>query len=223
MSLITFRGDVMAKNDKQGKPKRIFLIDDHPAVRQGVKLLLAEEDHIVCGEAGGSAETLERIGPSHVDLALLDISLGEENGLECIAELRKRGIAVLVYSMHEDAVTIDKAFAAGANGYVSKREQPDVLLAAVSDVLAGNRHISPRSAQSLAKRSVSSPQSDRETLLSDREKQILFRIGRGESNPEIAAALSIGVRTVETYSARIMEKLGLDGMKALRRYAIRKQ
>ena len=211
------------KNIKAGKAKRILLIDDHPAVRQGLKLLLAQENHVVCGEASSSAETLERIVSSQADLALLDISLGEESGLECIAELRRRGIAVLVYSMHEDAATIDKAFAAGANGYVSKREEPEVLLAAVADVLAGNRHISPRSAQSLANRVLSSPDAEREMLLSEREKQILFRIGQGESNAEIAAALAIGVRTVETYYTRMIDKLGLDGMKALRRYAIRKE
>jgi two-component system, NarL family, invasion response regulator UvrY len=215
-------GVSIVKNNRHTKPKRIFLIDDHPAVRQGLKLLLAQEDHVVCGEASSSAETLVRIGSSQADLALLDISLGEESGLECIADLRRRGISVLVYSMHEDAVTIDRAFAAGADGYVSKREQPEVLLAAVADVLAGNRHISPRTAQSLAERAVASPDTAKEVLLSEREKQILYRLGQGESNAEIAAALAIGVRTVETYYARMIDKLGLDGMKALRRYAIRK-
>jgi len=199
------------------------MIDDHPAVRQGLKLLLEQDGCIVCGEASSSAETLEQIDAAHADLALLDISLGEENGLECIAQLRQLGIAVLVYSMHEDAETIDKAFAVGADGYVSKREPPEALVAGVFDVLAGNRHISPRPAQNLAKRAVSSPEADRETLLSDRERQILFRLGRGESNAEIAAALAIGVRTVETYCTRMIEKLGLEGMKTLRRYAIRKQ
>jgi DNA-binding NarL/FixJ family response regulator len=211
---------MMAKNEKL---KRIFLIDDHPAVRQGLKLVLEQDGYVVCGEAASAAETLERIGPASADLVLLDISLGEENGLECIARLRHGNIAVLVYSMHEDAETIDKAFAAGADGYVSKREPPDVLLDGVADVLAGNRHVSPRPAQSLAKRAISSAEPDRQALLSDREKQILFRLGRGESNAEIASALSIGVRTVETYYGRIIDKLGLDGMKALRRYAIRKQ
>ena len=213
----------MAKNDRRDKPKRIFMIDDHPAVRQGLKLLLEQERYAVCGEAENNTETLERIDASHADLALLDISLGEENGLECVSQLRRRGIAVLVYSMHEDAETIDKAFAAGADGYVSKREPPEVLVAAVADVLTGNRHISPRPAQSLAQRVLSSPEADREAQLSDREKQILFHLGQGESNAEIAAALAIGVRTVETYYTRMIEKLCLDGMKSLRRYAIRRQ
>lgn len=140
------------QNTNDDKTARIFLIDDHPAVRQGLKLLLAQFDYLVCGEAGDGAETLARIGSSRADLALLDISLGEENGLECISELRRRGISVLVYSMHEDTDTIDRAFAAGAAGYVSKREQPEVLLAAVADVLAGICHVSSRVVRSLGKR-----------------------------------------------------------------------
>ncbi len=131
------------------KAARIFLIDDHPAVRQGLQLLFEQEGHIVCGEADGTAETLERIKTSAADLALLDISLGEENGFACIAELRNRSIPVLVYSMHEDENTIDRAFDAGAAGYVSKREQPEVLLAAVADVFAGKCHVSPRAVRSL--------------------------------------------------------------------------
>jgi DNA-binding NarL/FixJ family response regulator len=210
------------KNSRR-KKMRIFLIDDHPAVRQGLKLLFEQDGHIVCGEAGSSAEIQDRIASSQANLALLDISLGDENGLECIAELHRRSISVLVYSMHEDAATIDKAFAAGANGYVSKREPPEVLLMAVADVLGGNRHVSPRTAQSLAKRVLTSPETERETRMSDREKEILLRLGQGESNSEIAAGLSISVRTVETYCARIIVKLGLDGMRALRRYAIRKK
>jgi len=135
-----------------GKGKRIFIIDDHPSVRQGLKLLLEQEAYVVCGEAGTAAETLARIGSSCADLALLDISLGAENGLDCIAALHGLGIAVLVYSMHEDSDTISKALAARADGYVCKQEQPEALLAAVSRVLAGHQHISPRSAQSLAQR-----------------------------------------------------------------------
>lgn len=211
------------KKSGNDKGKRVFLIDDHPAVRQGLKQLLAQEGHLVCGEADSGAGTRMRIGSSGADMAILDISLGDENGLECIAGLRTQDIAVLAYSMHEDADTIDQAFAAGANGYVSKREQPETLLAAVADVLAGTRHLSPRAAQSLANRALSSPEPDRSGLLSERERQILQRLGQGASNAEIAAALAIGVRTVETYYARIISKLDLDGMKALRRYAIGRQ
>jgi DNA-binding NarL/FixJ family response regulator len=141
--MLTPRSAVI-ENAMSGKEKRIFLIDDHPAVRQGLRPLLEQEDYVVCGEAGTIAETRERIGPSAPDLVLLDISLGEENGIDCIGELCSRGIAVLVYSMHEDNNTVQRAMAAGANGYVSKREPPDVLLAAIVTVLAGMKTVSPR-------------------------------------------------------------------------------
>ena len=205
--------------DKEGA--RIFLIDIHPAVRQGVKLLLSQESHIICGEAENRFETFEQIGSSSADIVLLDITLGEESGLELIAGLRELGIAVLVYSMREDADIIERAFVAGASGYVSKREESDVLLTAVSNLLAGRRHVSPRVAQSLANRAISSPEANLETLLSEREKQILSKLGQGESNLDIADSFCISVRTVETYHSRIIIKLNLDGMKELRRYAIR--
>lgn len=199
---------------------RIFLIDDHPAVRQGLNLLLSQDSHIVCGEAGSSGETFAQIGSTGADMALLDLSLGGESGLEVIPGLRELGIAVLIYSMHEDADTISKAFAAGADGYVTKRETADVLLAAVSDVLAGRRHISGVVAQSLANKALLSPEARRKTTLSEREVEIVAMLGQGESNAEIAAAINISVRTVETYFSRIIDKLELDGMKALRRYAM---
>ncbi len=207
--------------NKLRKAARIFLIDDHPVVRQGLKQLLAQESYVICGEAGNRHETLERIGSSGADLALLDLSLGEESGIGLIARMREVGIRVLVYSMHEDADTIEKAFAAGADGYVSKREMEDVLFRAVSDLLAGRRHVGPLAAQSLANRILSAPDENSGHLLSERETNILAMLGRGESNADIATALFISVRTVETYFSRIILKLGLTGMKELRRYAIR--
>ncbi len=205
---------------ESANPARIFLIDDHPVVRQGLKMLLPQASHIVCGEAENTSETLERIEAAGADLALLDLSLGEESGLGLITGLRKLGVRVLVYSMHEDAETIEKAFTAGADGYVSKREIEDVLFQAVSDLQAGRRHVSPRASRSLANRALSKLQEISEHLLSERENDILAMLGRGESNADIAAALFISVRTVETYFSRIMAKLGLNGMKDLRRYAI---
>lgn len=139
---------------------RLFLIDNHPAVRQGLQLLLQESHHTICGEAGSRAEALEQIGDSDADLVLLDLVLGAENGLELIPAARQLGISVLVYSMLEDAESISGAFAAGATGYVTKCEADEVLLTAVADLLAGKRHISPRAAQSLANRTLSAGKND---------------------------------------------------------------
>ena len=197
---------------------KVLLIDDHPAVRHGLGLVLSSKAHSICGEAGSIVETLERIRMSAADIALLDLSLGNENGLDLVAALRERGIATLVYSMHDDATTIEAALDAGANGYVSKREMADVLLAAVDAVLAGGAFVSARAAQVLACSQTTGEPGD--AALSEREKQILAMLARGESNSQIAEAFSISVRTVETYFARIGAKLGVVGMRELRRYAI---
>jgi DNA-binding NarL/FixJ family response regulator len=140
---------------------RIFLIDSHPSVRKGLRLLLAQASHTVCGEAGCGRETVQRIGPSGADLAILELSLGEGSGLDLIPGMRLEGIRVLVYSFHEDAETIEKAFAAGAGGYVSKREADEALIYALTDLEAGRRHISPRAALRLAGRVLARPRADR--------------------------------------------------------------
>lgn len=207
-------------SDESRSGTRVFLIDDHPAVRRGLALFLTQKDYAVSGEAGDRAEALKLLHDSTADMALVDLSLGEESGLDLIDDLHARGIAVLIYSMHEDAETIERAFSAGADGYVTKREVSDVLLDAVGDVLAGRRHVSPNAAQSLASRALATPAGPGGTLLSVRERQIMTMIGQGDTSADIAAALAISVRTVETYYSRILEKLDLDGMKALRRHAI---
>jgi DNA-binding NarL/FixJ family response regulator len=200
---------------------RIILVDDHPAVRQGLALLFTQAGHTICAEAENRTEALAYFDASHADMAIVDLSLGDESGLDLIANLRERGVPVLTYSMHEDFETIEKAFGAGANGYVSKREASEVLLGAAQAILKGLRFISPRAAQSLAA-SVLPPQDINGVLpLSERETQIMHMLGQGDSNAEIAGSLAISVRTVESYYARIIDKLGIDGMKELRKYAIR--
>lgn len=201
---------------------KIFLIDDHPAVRQGLKLVLSRDTWTICGEAGSVGETKERIGFSGADIAIVDLSLSDGDGFELIARLREKSIAVLVYSMHEDAAMIAKAFNAGANAYVSKRDAASVLFDAVSTTLSEARYVSPRVAQILASMPPTPQEPEVESSLTEREIEILDLLGRGESNAGIASSLFISVRTVETYYARIIAKLQLSGMKELRRYAIRK-
>ena len=199
---------------------RILLIDDHPAVRQGLALLLSLDHHQVCGEAGNRQEMLQQLATCRADLALLDLSLGSESGLDLIDDLRQWAVPVLVYSFREDADTIRRVFSLGAAGYVTKREVASVLLNAVREVLDGHRHMSPFVAQSLADSVVATPQAVRESLLSEREQQIIDLLGQGCGNQEIGERLAISVRTVESYCSRACEKLGLSGMKELRRHAI---
>jgi len=206
-------------NNQVQKNIRVFLADDHPAVRQGLSLLLAQENIVVCAEAESCSETLARIDAVAPDIALIDLSLGDESGLDLIQELTGRDIPVLIYSMHEDPEVVEQCFIRGASGYVTKREDASVLLRAIRDVQAGKRHISPRIAQSLASRVLHPAQSA--SPLSARQIQIMTMLGQGGSNKEIANELGISVRTLESYFSRIIEKIGVDGIKELRKHAIR--
>lgn len=198
---------------------RIILVDDHPAVRQGLALLLAQHGHVVCAEAGSLEEALAAMPGSGAGVAIIDLSLGEESGLDLLGAFKAQGVPGLVYSMYEDPETITHAFEAGADGYITKREMAAVLLRGVLEVLNGKRFISPRAAHSLAMRAVEG-QDGNKTGLSVRERQILNMVGRGDSTADIAREFVISVRTVETYYSRLMEKLELAGMKELRKFAI---
>lgn len=199
---------------------RIFLVDDHPAVRHGLTRLLGDEVYEVCGEKGSLFETLEAVLESQADLAIVDLSLGEESGFDLIAELCVHQVPVLVYSMHEDASSIDQSLRAGARGYVSKREESDELCLAVHSLLNGQRYLSPYAAKALAG---SGSARGNEAQLSEREQQIMALLAEGHGPSDVAKAMSISVRTVESYCSRIIDKLGLSGMKELRLVAIRER
>lgn len=216
------------ESEQQGA--RIFLADDHPAVLDGLGILLALDSHVICGTATSRDEVLACIDASRPDLAIVDLSLCGESGLDLIPVMTQRGIPVLVYSMHEDAATQQRAWDRGARGYVSKRETSEVLLDAVRRILAGKRYVSPRTS---TRRRDDAPRPGGDQpgaaqlgdprhakAFSEREQQIWTLLARGESNADIAAALNISVRTVETYCTRMITKLDLDGIKALRKLAI---
>lgn len=199
---------------------RVLIVDDHPAVRQGLGLLLASEGIIVCAEASGRAEALARVEECRPDLTLVDLLLGEEDGMAVVAELHRRGSRSLVYSMHEDGRHVEEAFAAGALGYVTKREVHRVLVEAIREVAGGRRFVSPRAAVALSDRITDAEAKDAVDELSKQERHVYRLIGEGEGTTEIAATMSISTRTVESYYSRILVKLGLDGMRELRRHAI---
>lgn len=198
----------------------LLVVDDHPAVCQGLALLLEPEGIEVCGEAAGLTESLACVDSRGPALALVDLSLGDEDGLSVVEELHARGVPSLVYSMYEDGRHVEGAFAAGALGYVTKREIRGVLVQAIREVAAGRRFVSPRAAVALASRIADGQADDGCVELSNQERQVYRLLGEGRGTGEIAAALAISARTVESYYARILVKLGLDGMRDLRRHAI---
>lgn len=202
------------------RPIRILLVDDHPAVREGLALLLAPEGMDVCAEAGRRVEALAHLETCDPDLAIVDLSLEQEDGAVLIADLHLRQVPVLVYSMHNDARHVEGAFAAGALGYVTKRELHGVLVQAVREVAAGRRFVSPQAASALAASHASAQTDDPVDKLSPHEREVYQLLGQGEGLLEISAALRVSAHTVESYYARMQVKLGLNGMYELRRHAI---
>jgi DNA-binding NarL/FixJ family response regulator len=199
---------------------RVLLVDDHPAVRQGLALLLAPEGIEVCAEAEGCTAALGLLDHARPHVVLVDLSLGGEDGCGLLGTLQARGLPSLVYSMHEDAHHVSNAFAAGAMGYVTKREVHRILVQAIREVAAGRRFVSQNAALALAGGAGESPPADLAAALSEQERQVFRLLGEGEGTIEIAASLGISPRTVESYFARTREKLGVDDMHELRRHAI---
>lgn len=204
------------------KAHRIFLVDDHPALRHGIALMLRLEQHEICGEADDPAVALDQIIASQADLAIVDLSLGDLHAFDLIAMLAQQGVRVLVYSMHEDPLSIRRSLRSGADGYLTKREDGNLLLEAVRKLLSGERFLSPAASRALLSRNASVLEANVETQLSEREIQIMGLLAQGQSNATIAAMLSISARTVETYCERIIKKYQLPGMKELRQLAIMK-
>jgi len=200
---------------------RVFLVDDHPAVREGLSLLLSSKGLLVCGEADCRADALSRLSSAAAAVVLVDLSLGAENGIDLISNLRESGVKVLVYSMHDDRERIEAALAAGANGYVTKREMATTLLEAISSVLAGECYLSPVATEALQQGT--EPEDRRPVMarLSEREQKLFCKMGEGYSTSDLAQHFAISVSTVETYYARILDKLKLSRTKDMRLIAIR--
>ncbi|WP_419786340.1 response regulator [Pseudodesulfovibrio sp.] len=198
----------------QDQAFRIFLVDDHPSILSALRTIFIERGHEICGTAVDLESAMRTLDACEPDLVVVDLSLSGESGLDLISPLVERDIQVLIYSMHEDATTLGRAFQMGAMAYVAKREPLPILQEAIRNIVAGKRYVSP-----LVAANVESASLEIQTL-SKREKQILDLLAKGEANYEIAESLNISVRTVESYYTRMIAKLELQGMKDLRKYAL---
>ncbi len=206
-------------------PIQIVLVDDHQMFREGLAEILSREpDFRVCGQAENRAQALEVIRRTHPDLALVDLTLPDSSGLELIKDLQVSHpkLAVLVVSMHEESLFAERAIAAGASGYLTKQQATHQLIQAIRRVLAGEIVASAKIAQ-LALAQLGGRRGDGPALsqLSNREVQVLELIGQGLNNHQIAARLHLDLSTIETYRARIKEKLRLKDATELLQYAIR--
>lgn len=193
---------------------RVFLADDHAVVREGLKRLIeAEPDMEVIGEAADGREAVERAIEAHSDIVLLDVSMPQLNGAQAARRLKQIApkIALLALTVHEDRGYLRELLEAGASGYVLKRAAADELIRAIRAVAAGGVYVDPHIAGKMISTFVQ-PKTKSETMkaeLSEREAEVLRRTAQGHSNKEIAGQLGVSIKTVETYKARSMEKLGL--------------
>jgi DNA-binding NarL/FixJ family response regulator len=206
---------------------RVFIVDDHPLVREGLtNLINRQDDLIVCGEARDSAEALDGIATNRPAVALIDISLPHQSGLELIKQLARQlpQVALIVLSMHDEALYAERALRAGARGYVMKHETSKSVLASIRRVLAGGVYVSERIVNRMALRLSSSRRpvaSSPVERLSDRELEIFQLLGQGRSPSEIAGDLNLSLKTVQAYCARAKEKFGVTSLTELLRAAIR--
>jgi DNA-binding NarL/FixJ family response regulator len=198
----------------------ILIVDDHAVVRHGVRLLLEQEpDLVVCAEAERASEALTAAERHDPDVALVDIALPGTNGLDLIRALRRERprTAIVVLSMHDEAVYAERALRAGARGYVTKRRGPDDVVAAVRTVVAGRIHLPEATASAILARLAGVPSDEGSSLdrLTDRELEVFQLIGRGCTTREIAGRLSLSIKTIESHREHIKQKLGLDNAAAL--------
>ena len=205
--------------------KRLVLIDDHPIMRHGLAQLVRAEDGLdVVGEAGSAREGLEVVGRLKPDLAVIDLTLPDKNGLELVKDIRALHPTTqcLVLSMHDETLYGERALRAGARGYVMKEEAADNLVTAIHKVISGGLYISESLNARMLEQVTGSSRSKATGMdaLTDRELEILALIGKGVATKVIAAQLSISARTVEAHRAHIKEKLSMTDGSALVRYAV---
>jgi two-component system response regulator NreC len=208
-------------------PPRILLADDHAVLRSGLRLLLTSaKEYEVVGEASSGTETLslaERLQP---DLILLDLSMPALGGLDALPALRKLvpSARILILTMHDDPQYLRQALKQGASGYVLKKAADSELLSAISAVLRGEVYIHPSMTRVLLEDMLPASQTAASenswASLSEREQQVLKMVALGHTSAEIASQLNLSAKTVETYRARGMEKLGLRTRAALVKFAL---
>jgi two-component system invasion response regulator UvrY len=202
---------------------RIFIADDHPVVRQGVRQIVASHDDlVVAGEATTGRETVERLPQLTCDVVLLDLSLPDIDGLDLLKELRRARpqMPVLVLTMHSEAQFAVRALKAGAAGYVTKESAPSELVTAIRKVVVGGHYVTAGLAERLAA-NISGGGAMPHESLTDREYQVFRLMAAGKSSRQIASALSLSIKTVSTHRARIFEKMQMTSAAQLAAYAVR--
>src|SRR5579863_1294288 len=215
-----------SKTENHPVKKKILVVDDHPIVRQGLALLINREpDLVVCGEAEEATGAMHVLASARPDLLIVDISLNGPDGLDLLKNIRTTHstLPVLILSMHDELIYAERALRAGANGYIMKQEATEKVLVAVRRILNGEIYVSDRVANKLLQHYINGTGTLRNSTiadLSDRELEVFRLIGEGQGTRQIAEALHLSVKTVESYQAHIKEKLSLRSSRELMQRAI---
>jgi DNA-binding NarL/FixJ family response regulator len=214
------------KSQMQKNKKRVLIIDDHPIMRQGLaQLINHQSDFMVCGEAEDAHEALKAIPVTNPDVAIVDISLKQRNGIELIKDIRIHypNLEILVLSMHDESLYAERVLRAGAKGYIMKQEGAEKVMVALRQILKGQVYVSDNMASKILqifaggrKNGSDSPMES----LSDREFEVFQLIGQGRGTRQIAEDLHLSVKTVETHREHIKEKLKLKEAVSLLRFAV---
>ncbi len=201
---------------------RVFLVEDHPVMRLGIRELLEKNGFQVVGEADTGQATLRQVTAARPQVVVIDIRLAEESGLDLIPGVRQQvpEARVIIYSMHQDMVFVRRAMNAGARGYVSKQEASQSLIVAIQKVMAGEVYLSPVLAQKVVSTLVGHEPVVRARDLSLREQEIMYYLSLGFRPAAIGRQLCLSPKTVETYMGRLKAKMGIASNPDLARYCI---
>jgi DNA-binding NarL/FixJ family response regulator len=216
-----------ARSSNATRHKRVLLVDDHPMVRERLaEVIQREPDLAVCGEAENRPQAIEAIIATRPDLVIIDLTLKNSHGLDLVKDIRARspGLLMLVVSMHDEMLHGERVIRAGAHGYITKQEATRKILLAIRTVLNGGIYLSEKLAAHIAANASGQPRSKAGfaiDTLSDRELRVFELIGLGQGTRLIAEELHLDVSTIETYRARIKDKLGLKDADELRQHAVR--
>jgi two-component system invasion response regulator UvrY len=204
---------------------KILIADDHAILRRGLKEILIRElkKEVVCGEAGNAPQVLNLVRKQEWDLVILDVSMPGRSGLDILADLKKAKpkLPALMLTMHPEKQLGKRALKAGASGYMNKEAVPEELLRAVQKILAGGVYVSPVLAENLALDLREHTGAPLHEALSNREFEVLRMLASGKTVTQIAQELHLGVATVSTHRAHILEKMDMTTTAELIRYAVR--
>lgn len=203
---------------------KIFIADDHAIVRKGLKQIISETpDMIVSEEADNGLEALEKISENNYDVILLDISMPGKNGLEILRLVRRKKpkLPVLMLSVHPEEQYAIRSLRAGASGYLTKESAPDELIAAIRKISKGGKFVNASLAEKLISELEIYVEKPSHETLSDREYQVMCMSAMGKTLKEIAQELSLSIQTVSTYRTRILEKMNMNSIAEVIRYAVK--